>query len=222
MILISVLFLVPIYYLARSKGYNGGIFATATGVLALIIGNIPVPQFGILYIVLPAAVLILVSLLKPKADAPGESYLKIVFPCPECAKTVSFPRHREGVAELCPECGELIRVPEDEHSPKPSARDRTKPPATQGEVCLESFGRPEPADQLAAILNDSGINARVASDSGGGVLPQIGNTEGHRVMIDATQWNEAVEIERQCQQTPAEATSETVPSAASEASHPDR
>jgi hypothetical protein len=205
---IAWLFGVPAYYLAKSKGRSGRAYAILTVLL-----GIPVSGLGAFGFVLPAASLVVVFLLPARPGAPGKAYLRIVFPCPECGETVSFPRHREGVAEFCPECGELIRVPEDEHSPKPTAHDRRKPTAARGEACFESFGRLEPAQQLAAILNGGGVNARVASDSGGGVLPHIGNTEGHRVMIDAAQWDEAVDIERQCQETQ-KSTSETASSAA--------
>ena len=204
MILISILFLIPIHYTARSKGYNGGLLATVTGLLAAtaLLASVVIPGqlLRILQLALPATVLGVVWFLPPRPNAPGKAYLRIKFTCPECGKTVSFPRHREGVAELCPECGEVIRVPEDEHSPSPGARDRTRPSGTQGPVCFDSFGRPEPAHQLAAILSDNGVEARVVSDSAGGVLPQVGNTQGHRVMIDVAQWDEAVEIEKECQQ----------------------
>ena len=205
MIPIAVLFVVPVYYLAKSKGYSGKAFSVITACLYVLGLFLPkfviLPYVGLAPLIFPAFSLLLVALLKARKGAPGKSYLKITFSCPECGKTVSFPRHREGVAELCPECGELIRVPEDDHSPKSSACDRRKPAVAQGEVCFESFGRFEPANLLVAILNDNGIEAHVSGDDGGGMLPQIGNTQGYRVMLDVSQWDEAVKIERECQQS---------------------
>lgn len=204
MILIVVLFLVPIYYIAKSKGRSGASYSVAAGVLALLALDAPMmwdePRLGSLQLAFPAAVLLLVALLPVRPGAPGKAYLKIEFACPECGQTVTFPREREGAAELCPKCGELIRVATDEFSPVSGPTRRTKPEGVAGEVCFDTFGRPEPADQLAAILNDNGVNARVSSDGGGGVLPQVGNTQGHRVMIDVAQWEDAVKIEQECQQ----------------------
>lgn len=194
---IAWLFAVPAYYLAKSKGRSGFGYAILTMALANPIPFIGYVAFGFILAALP---LVLLYFLPAQPGALGEKYLKIIFPCPECGQTVSFPRHREGLAVSCPHCGEMIRVPEDEHSPPPAVHNRTKPATTQGEVCFESFGQLEPAHVLVAILSDNGIKARVVSDSGGGVLPQIGNTEGHKVMIDAGQWDEAVIVEKQCQQ----------------------
>ena len=61
MILLSVVFIIPIYYSARSKGYPAGFFAVVAGVMAfialLLSAEFLGPAFGILWLVLPAAVL---------------------------------------------------------------------------------------------------------------------------------------------------------------------
>lgn len=202
MILIAVLFLIPIYYVAKSKGRSGAVCSIAAGIGAAIGFFAPMmwnePRLAILQFALPAAVLLVVAALPGRLGAPGKAYFKIVFTCPECGQTVTFPRASEGTAELCPKCQELIRVPTDEFSPKANPKRRNKPVGASGEVCFETFGRAASADQLAAILNDQGVKARVTSDSGGGVLPQIGNAQGHRVIIDAAQWEDAVKIESDC------------------------
>jgi predicted RNA-binding Zn-ribbon protein involved in translation (DUF1610 family) len=206
MIAIAVLFLVPIYYIAKSKGYNATwvcVVSAALGAavpLAFQVLGRPL-LFPVLDFTPSLLVLIVVWLIPPREGAPGKAYLKISFLCPECGESIVFPREREGTADLCPKCGELIRIPEDEHSPDHSQQNRTRPTASHGVVCFESFGRPEPAQVLAAILSDNGVAATVSGDSGGGVLPQVGNTQGHRVMIDVTQWDEAVRIEKECQQS---------------------
>ena len=189
---LAVLFGIPIYYLAISKGRSG--FGYAISAMALGSSQVWLGPFGLL---LPAAVLGCLQLLPPRPGAPGKAYMKVEFACPECGKTVTFPREREGAAELCPECGEILRVPKDGATHQPKGRNRPKPSATKGQVCFDSFGRPEPAHLLAAILNDNGVPARVESDSAGGALPHLGNASGHRIFIDASQWDEAVEIEEQ-------------------------
>jgi len=197
-ILIGVLFVVPIYYIARSKGYNGGLWGTVAAVLALsgmwAGAWVPVPGIGILEILLPAATLGLIWIMAPKPGAPGKAYLKITFPCSECGKSVTFKREQEGRAQLCPECGELISVPMDEHSPSPTRDTREKPPRTDGAVCLESFGLPDPAIQLVALLKANGINALFEGDDAGGTLPNVAVTTGYRVMIDVRQWEAAVAV----------------------------
>lgn len=204
MILISILFLVPIYYTSISKGYNGKLLSLIAGVpsiIAMVVSSAYPHRFlEIIHLAIPACMLGIVWVLRPKPGAPGKAYLKITFECPECGETLSFPRHRAGAGELCPECGDVIHVPDEDRESSQDTRIRTKPSKTQGEVCFNSFGRPEPAYQWIAILQDKGVQARLASDSAGGALPHIGNTEGHRVMINAQQWDEAVEIEKQCQQ----------------------
>jgi hypothetical protein len=59
---------------------------------------------------------------------------------------------------------------------------------------LDTFGRETSALQLAALLNDAGIEALVSSDDAGGLLPQMGMTQGYAVQIDASQWDEAEAI----------------------------
>ena len=150
MILISVLFLVPIYYIARSKGYNGAMLATIAAVLALgsvvMATGIPGQGIEILQIVLPAVMLGIVALLEVKPGAPGKAYLKISFTCPECKAEVTFDRRKEGKAELCPKCGEIITVPLDEHSPKPMKQIKVKPDTASGLVCFDSF-----SDEMCAL-----------------------------------------------------------------------
>lgn len=192
---IAWVFAVPAYYLARSKGRLGGFYA----ILILLMG-VPAYWIGPAVFIAPGIVVLVLYALPAKPGAPGESYLQIEFSCPECNQVVAFPRHREGVAVLCPKCGELISVPTDEHSAPATGKDRPVPDPGDGIVIYDSFGRPEPAHRLAAILNDNGVTAEVVSDSGGGVLPHVGNTLGYRVRIDASQWELATEIEAACRE----------------------
>ena len=90
----------------------------------------------------------------------------------------------------------MVTVPTDKDSPRPERRQWVRPEKTEGEVCLERYGRKEVADVTQVILADNGVPARVASDDGGGTVP-IGVLGGHRVMIDVKDWDRAVEIMQQ-------------------------
>lgn len=210
---VGAFFLVPIYYRAKAKGFNGVVWAVAA--LCLGVGSllasivIPWPILSVLGFGFPAAVLLGMFILPARPGAPGSAYLKITFQCPECDQTIWFPRHAEGTAELCPECGEIVTVPKDDHSPRPSPKAVRKPQEAEGPVLLESFGRPLPARLLAAVLNDNGINAFVSGDDAGGALPHVGNTQGYRVMIDATDWDDAMKFREQCQQEDGQLSSGT-------------
>lgn len=200
MIAIAVIFLVPAYYLAKSKGYNVVIILVASGILSMgfpLILNIldisdTVPLADITF---PFLSLGIVWLLPKKAGAPGKAYLKITFQCPECREEVTFDRSEEGKAELCPKCGEIVTVPLDEFSPKPTTHRKEKPDAVSGAVCFTSFGDEMSALQLQAVLEDHGIESEVISGIGGGSLPQLGGTEGFKIAIDIDDWDKAVEIE---------------------------
>lgn len=204
--IVGILFLVPIYDAARSKGRNPTGYVGAAAVLAFaawacaLFADLglspegPLPALGGAFMLaLPAAVLFIVLLLKPLKGAPGEAYLKITFPCPRCGAINTFDREREGFADLCPQCGELVTVPTDRHSPQPEPPARREPGATEGEVCLERYGRKEVADLTQVILADNGIPARVAGDDGGGTLPMAA-LGGYRVLIDRNDWDRAVAI----------------------------
>jgi len=39
-------------------------------------------------------------------------YTPIDFVCEECGKDISFPGHRRGGVETCPECKQYVDVPE--------------------------------------------------------------------------------------------------------------
>jgi len=187
------LFVVPAYYLAKSKGRSGLGYAILTVLscyFAQLLGtSSPAFSFSLSFI-LPAVTLGILYVLPAKHGAPGEAYLTITAKCPMCGETVSFPRRREGFAESCPECGEVVTVPTDAYSPKSPPHDRRKPDVTEGEVCFVSFGLEEPADLLAALLNDNGVPARVVGAT------FIGFVEGYRVIINAADWDQAVRIER--------------------------
>ena len=186
---------VPAYYLAKAKGRSGGVYAILIVALGLFTFG-----FGPLALLAPVAAFGVLYLLPARPGAPGKAYLKIVFACPECGKTITFPRSREGDARLCPECGEIIRVPQDKYSPKASIRGGGMPTVEEGEVCFESFGMAAPAQQLAAYLSAHGVSARVSGDDAGGALPYVGNTQGHNVLIDASQWEEAARLVQECQE----------------------
>ena len=200
MIAIVVLFLIPLFYLAKSKGFSAGklvaiatLLSLSSGLSTLLIDSqaLWLGQF-----IFPAIILLATWIIPAKEGAPGKAYLKISFTCPECKEEVTFERRFEGRAELCPKCGEIITVPLDEFSPKPKEHTKIKPALSEGQVCFADFGDEMAAIQLTAMLEDSGIKTNMISGIGGGTLPQLGGTQGFKVVIDAGDWDAAVEIEK--------------------------
>lgn len=205
MILISILFIVPVYYLAKSKGYSGAVFGITAAALAFVCWfplPVAIPALGILELILPATVLLIVALLPKRQGAPGKEYLKITMQCPECLETIEFDREREGMAELCPKCGEIIRVPTDQWSPKSVEAARRKPVVTSGEVCFDRFGQRAAAYEIQTILTSNGISSRVIENDAGGSLPLIAIAQ-YPLMIDIADWDKVSQIEKECQQSAA-------------------
>jgi len=200
MIGITVLFLIPIYYIARSKGYNALLVCIISGLIGCFtpfflhyVRGQPLLPFADASI--PFALLVVVWLLPKRKGAPGKAYLNIKFVCPECQKQVSFKRHKEGKAVLCTSCGEIITVPLDEYSYKHSDKKRACPPARDGKVCFDSYGNEVAAIEMQSFLEGHGIVAEIIDGTGGGALPQLGIVQGFKLLIDAQDWNKAVEIE---------------------------
>lgn len=203
LIAITVVFLVPAYYLAKSKGYNITLLLICSallsaGVPAVLIFLELTVKIPWLEITFPFLALGIVWLLPEREGAPGKKYLKITFDCPECKEEVTFPRSKEGTAELCPKCNEIITVPLDEFSPQPNLPQRIKPSIESGLVCYASFGDEMLALQMQALLEDHGIESEIIGGTGGGSLPQFSGTQGFKLSIDVENWDKAVEIENQC------------------------
>ncbi len=201
MLAIAVIFLVPAYYLAKSKGYNVAFVLVASGVLSagvpLTLGLLEITDtIPWVDITFPFLSLGIVWLLPEREGAPGKKYLKITFDCPECKEEVIFPRSKEGKAELCPKCGEIITVPLDEFSPKPSVPKRDKPNINSGSVCYASFGDEMLALQMQALFEDQGVESEIIGGTGGGSMPQFSGTQGFKLSIDIDDWDKAVETEK--------------------------
>lgn len=205
--LIAGIFILPAYYVAKSKGYNLGPTLVVTAVLAMV--GIPIlidiidhPDVVITHplpvwsMMLPVLAWCIISLLPTRKDAPGEDYLEITFECPVCEEEVTFPRAKEGQVELCPECGEIITIPMDEFSPETSIPERIKPDISSGPVCYANFGEEMRALQMQALFEDNGIKAEIIAETAGGTLPQLGGTHGFRLSIDIEDWDKAVAIEK--------------------------
>ena len=156
--------------------------------------------FPFLDITFPFLVLFVIWLLPEREGAPGKKFLKIIFDCPECKEEVIFPRSKEGKAELCPKCGEIITVPLDEFSPKPSLPKRDKPNVSSGTVCFAYFGDEMLAVQMQALFENQGIESEIIDGTGGGSLPQLSGTQGFKLFIDIDDWDKAVETEKNANQ----------------------
>jgi len=163
----AVLFLVPAYNRLRAKGYAPGLFLWPTIMLVALgfgLGTVhPAGQF--LCLVISAGLYVLAVALPERQGAPGNRYLRITFPCPECGRQISFGRDYEGRAELCPLCGELITVPiegvavESPPSPAPAPPKRG---GSRDPVELRRFLNPEQAEMARQRLNAANIDAFVA------------------------------------------------------------
>jgi hypothetical protein len=119
-ILLCLLFLIPTWRIASSKGYNGRAFVLAVGIPASIAIVVDVvieyelerlaslilaAQVGV-----PLLVLGVAAILPTRPGAPGKEWRTITFPCPDCRASLSFERELEGLARQCPECGEIVTV----------------------------------------------------------------------------------------------------------------
>ena len=198
MIGLTVLFLIPIYYLAKSKGYNAlpvCIVCGAVGFITPLALHVFLGEDLFPFADCTAALgaLVVVWLLPAKKGAPGKAYLKITFNCPECKTSVTFKRHEEGTAQLCPACGEIITVPLDEFSPKTAIHKARNPAPIDGMRCFETYANEVKALEVKALLEGNGIPAEIVSDAGGGMLPQIGISQGYNVMVKTEDWDRAIE-----------------------------
>jgi endogenous inhibitor of DNA gyrase (YacG/DUF329 family) len=119
-IIIALVFLIPIWRIARSKGYNGRAFVLVAGTPAAIATAISVllePQSDAMAMLLmvatigiPLLTLGLAAVLPTRPGAPGKAWLKITFPCPDCGHSLSFGRELEGLNRQCPKCDEIVTV----------------------------------------------------------------------------------------------------------------
>lgn len=198
MIVLVVLVLLPIYYLAKSKGYNVVLVCIIPGIIGCLTpyalhtmgGKLPFP---FIYLTLPLIALLAVWLLPAKKGAPGKAYFKITFQCPECHQCITFKRDREGCAELCPKCGEIVTVPTDQFTPTTQPRTKMRPQTSEGEVCFDSFIRQEDASLLHIQLESHGIPSRIVSDDGCGLMGAA--WQDHKVIITAKDWDKAIDIQ---------------------------
>jgi len=197
----SVLFLIPIYYLAKSKGYNGMGWCIATLLLGLGSSYLLWHIFALLIFVfstyaLAVLVLFVLWMLPARKGAPGKAYLKITFTCPECKNSVTFGREEEGQVTICPVCKEIITVPEDLFSPKKAQRNTTCPVPVDGKVCFETYASQMQAEEVVTTLIGNDIQAFVLSPVGGGVSPIIGLNQGYSVIINVEDWAKAIAMEK--------------------------
>ena len=201
MIAVAVLFLIPIYYLARSKGYNAKWVCILSGAISFftpwairLISGVDRYLFPYADISVPAVALFVFWVLPARKGAPGKAYLTIRFNCPECKAEVSFKRHEEGTVVMCPKCREIITVPEDEFSPKKTVRTRTRPSVSEGKVCFDSYANEEKALEVQAALGANGVESSIMNSSTTGVVPTLSFGAGFRVIIDVRDWDKANNI----------------------------
>jgi hypothetical protein len=194
----AFLFILPAYHGLKAKAYDPRPFVSSTIVLcalALALGA-KYPAANAVVLAVAGGLLLLVTLLRPRPGAPGEAYLKIGFPCPECGRPVEFPRDREGCAELCPECGELICVPAGlAAGAAPAASRPRRRGGSADPVPVGRFLRPETAELAREKLEAGGVEAFVADAVTANVQPGIHWAAGGvRLMVRAADAERAREI----------------------------
>jgi hypothetical protein len=189
-------FLVPIYYQARGKGYNAPLItilaAIAHALLSTVFYGTRNPLFLAPMIVVPAAILGVLLFVRPR---PGSLGTKISFPCPNSHRTITMSRQQIGLAALCPECKETLTVPETAGPEEPLEVERTKPDISEGPVVYATYADENAAECLASVWVENGVQAEAFSEDSSSVLPPI-IAPSSRVVIDAADWERAVEIER--------------------------
>jgi len=119
-ILLCLIFLIPTWRIASSKGYNGRAFVLAAGIPASIATVVDVvfenqsDTFASLVLAaglgVPLLVLGLAAILPTRPGAPGKAWRTISFPCPDCGASLSFKRELEGLTRQCPKCDEIVTV----------------------------------------------------------------------------------------------------------------
>lgn len=195
-ILIIGTFLVPIYYRARDKGYNAPLITILAGVVHALLSEVfytsknPVLLAPMLAV--PAAILGVLYGLRPRPGAPGA---QVTFSCPNCHRTIALSRQQSGLAAVCPECQETLTVPRTGGVQESLDVERKKPDVSAGPVVFATYSDENAAECLASVLAENGVQAEAFTENSSSVLPPV-IAPSSRVVIDAADWERAVEIEK--------------------------
>ncbi len=108
-----VLFIQPAYRRLKAKGYPARIaFKIIIFICTICLGiGIVEPAAVYLAVFFSLSFLLMSVIVRPREGAPGDAIFQITFACPACRESITFDFDREGFAELCPKCGEIVRVP---------------------------------------------------------------------------------------------------------------
>lgn len=203
--ILAIVFTLRVRMVAKSKGISptpwiiGGLASAVVMSIAskyltglLEIDTWPTVSEIISTLLGPLVALIMLHTRQEREGAPGKQYFSIVFNCPECKSEVTFPRSRRGLAADCPECGEVLRVPNDEAIKQKS---RVKPRGNPGDVVvLRNFTTEHLAARAQDLLEQAGIESSVASNTAGSALTFLPENYGADLKIELKDWDRALNI----------------------------
>ena len=200
-IALCFLFVSPAYYRLRVKGYRPWPFVLPAAALYLVFAalglSLDVAWYGVS--VLPPACLFVVAMLIPACPgAPGKALLQVEFHCPECEKSVRFPRSAEGRAVLCPECGELVRVEDENALPQPDqavAMDRRDAGASGDFATVGQYLNSAQGELARQKLAAAGVAAFLPDSTASHAYPALEwASGGSRLMVNTVDRDRALDI----------------------------
>ena len=194
-IALTILFIAPAFYRLRAKGYPAVPFIIVTIMLSISAPFVGVPMAVAITPLAPIALFIL-SLLLPKRDsAPGKEYLHIIFNCPECGESITFPRDQEGRAVLCAKCEKLITVPSESGITEPHYEGVAQDKKSGDFVTITRFLNSEQADLASQQLESAGISTLLPDSATCHIYPGVGWAGGgSRLMVASTDLDDALAI----------------------------
>jgi hypothetical protein len=211
LMLIGLLFLVPAYYCLKARGYRPAVFLWPAVLASILFYGAWVffgkkaswtPQDASTFrfvLLLPGFTAFVLSWMLPARKGALEmSRLSMEFVCPQCEKTIRCRREREGLADVCPLCGEIVTVPLRGQPDQPPPASTPLPTSEEGPEDDDSesmvAGSPDAVVLCTFVLEAQAESARIAllsedipcaivSDTGGGILPMTGVNTGYRVLV---------------------------------------
>ncbi|MDP6491528.1 MAG: zinc ribbon domain-containing protein [Kiritimatiellia bacterium] len=200
-IALCFLFVFPAYSRLRVKGYGPWPFVLPAAALYLVFAALGLfldaAWYGVS--VIPPACLFAVARLIPACSgAPGEALIQIEFHCPECGKSVRFPRSAEGRAVLCPECGELVRVEDENALPQSDeavAIDRGDAEASGEFATVGKYLNSAQAELARQKLAAAGVAAFLPDSTASHAYPVLEwASGGSRLMVNTVDRDRALDI----------------------------
>ena len=194
-IALTILFIAPAFYRLRAKGYPALPFIVVTIILSVSAPFSGAPMALAITPLAPIALFILSLFLPKREGAPGKNYLHIIFNCPECDESITFPRDQEGRAILCPKCDKLITVPSESSIMEPHYKGVAQDKNSGDFVTISRFLNSEQADLASQQLESAGISTLLPDSATCHIYPGVGWAGGgSRLMVASTDLDDALAI----------------------------